>query len=92
MAVNSRWKEVAMENEEFIYWLKGFAALSDDAHLDQRQFKIINSHANLVKEVCGILDTNVAEFMVTLQNLMSENQILPASIYQRLIGELGKKS
>ena len=55
-----------MTNQEFKYWLDGFVALSEDTHLDSRQFSTIQNHAELVLTINGKLDFPISEFMKVL--------------------------
>lgn len=56
-----------MTNDEFRCWISGYLTLSDESHMDQRQFKIIKDHANLVRAISLSLDDSIINFISILE-------------------------
>lgn len=74
-----------MMNEEFMRWIAGFSALSDDTDIDTRQFSIIKNHALLVREVCGSFYTEVKEFLEALENNFKDKDFFCKKTFDKLV-------
>lgn len=56
-----------MTNEEFRFWIGGYQELSDSTRFSENQIQIIKNHADLVVAVTGILESDIQEFIKSLE-------------------------
>lgn len=66
-----------MTNEEFKLWIDGFLTLTDEEYFDSRQLKIIQSHANLVKEMMPNIEPEIVAFVSQLSDAIKNKNHLP---------------
>ena len=73
-----------MTNEEFQYWIEGYLTLTDEEQLTQKQIKIIQNHANLVKAVSGSLTPAIELFIEQLTDWKMRHPSIPISTFKEL--------
>lgn len=66
-----------MTHAEFKLWISGYTLLSTEDDLTQKQFKIIQNHAALVKAVDGYLSQKLTNFLSDLEGHFLNRNTIP---------------
>lgn len=66
-----------MTHAEFKLWISGYTLLSTEDDLTQKQFKIIQNHAALVKAVDGYLSQKLTNFLSDLEEHFLNRNTIP---------------
>lgn len=77
-----------MTNEEFKYWINGYAILSSENSFDSSQYLIIKNHANLVIAISNTLDPDVDMFLSRLDAKFKNDPSISFVEFQKYVMDM----